>query len=91
MLLNCEDVLGRRFAVRPLEYRRLLLEGGNPFMVQIDVKGPTMSPVYDFLKSKQPGEIEWNYVKVGAGRLCCGPLVANSMYQVPVSCGAYSP
>jgi hypothetical protein len=23
-----------------------------------------MSPVYDFLKSKQPGEIEWNYVKV---------------------------
>ncbi|GAQ87484.1 hypothetical protein KFL_003560110 [Klebsormidium nitens] len=34
-----------------------------PVFDKIDVKGPAMSPVYDFLKSKQPGEIEWNYVK----------------------------
>lgn len=38
--------------------------------MQIDVKGPGMSPVYEFLKSKQPGEIEWNYVKVRADGIC---------------------
>lgn len=34
-----------------------------PVFDKLDVKGPGMHPLYGFLKKRQPGEIEWNYVK----------------------------
>lgn len=34
-----------------------------PVFDKINVNGPSAHPLYQFLKKKQPGDIEWNYVK----------------------------
>jgi hypothetical protein len=59
-----------------------------------------MSPVYDFLKSKQPGEIEWNYVKVSvpsiwrrrsvAGVVSCQAAIAAMATPAAVRCQSCS-
>lgn len=34
-----------------------------PVFDKLEVKGPRLHPLYSFLKKRQSGEIEWNYVK----------------------------
>nr|CAG8553358.1 6852_t:CDS:2 [Entrophospora candida] len=34
-----------------------------PLFAKIDVNGESTSPVYEFLKSKLPGDIKWNFEK----------------------------
>ena len=37
-------------------------------MERADVNGPDTQPVYNFLKSAKPGDIEWNFSKFIVGR-----------------------
>ena len=37
-------------------------------MERADVNGPDTQPVYKFLKSAKPGDIEWNFSKFVVGR-----------------------
>lgn len=39
-----------------------------PLFAKIDVNGPDESPLYTWLKTRHPGDIEWNFAKFLVGR-----------------------
>lgn len=39
-----------------------------PLMAKVDVNGPAQSPLYAWLKTDHPGDIEWNFAKFLIGR-----------------------
>ena len=39
-----------------------------PLMAKVDVNGPTQSPLYAWLKTNYPDDIEWNFGKFLVGR-----------------------
>ena len=52
-----------------------------PLFARIDVNGPLESPLYTWLKSSHPGDIEWNFGKFLIGR--DGQVAARFAPDVP--------
>lgn len=60
-----------------------------PLFDKIDVNGPNESPVYTFLKSKFPGDIDWNFAKFlvdRSGNVAAryGPREAPSTFEAKI-------
>ena len=52
-----------------------------PMFARIDVNGPNQSPLYAWLKSAHPGDVDWNFAKFLIGR--DGQVVQRFMSDTP--------